>query len=64
MMLTGEPPVFNEEWAERIKPEIADHGKEKTVQEMQFSEKSEITRRFIEIHECGFSPALKNGWPN
>ncbi len=36
MMLSGEPPLYNEEWTNRIQPAIADHGKERTVQEMQF----------------------------
>lgn len=35
-MLTGEGPLYNEEWNQRIQPAIADHGKERTVQEMQF----------------------------
>ena len=34
MILTGQPPVFNEEWIERLQLTIADHGKEKTVEEM------------------------------
>jgi hypothetical protein len=33
-LITGELPVFNEQWAERIDPAIADHGKHKTVDEM------------------------------
>jgi len=38
MMLTGEAPIYNEEWTQRIQPTIADHGKERTVQEMQFQQ--------------------------
>jgi hypothetical protein len=30
----GPPPQFNEEWADRLALAIADHGKEKTVDEM------------------------------
>jgi len=38
MVLTGEEPIFNDEWAKRIKPSIADHGKHRTVEEMQFQQ--------------------------
>ena len=33
-LITGEVPLFNEAWAARIDPAIADHGKHKTVEEM------------------------------
>ena len=38
MLLTGQAPIYNDEWTKRIKPAIADHGKERTVQEMQFQQ--------------------------
>ena len=38
MLLTGQAPVYNDEWTERISPAIADHGKERTVEEMQFQQ--------------------------
>lgn len=34
MVITGEMPVWNEEWYERVKPTINDHGKHRTVEEM------------------------------
>ncbi len=34
MLLTGQPPVFDDTWKERLQLTIADHGKEKTVEEM------------------------------
>ena len=34
MLLTGEAPLYDETWAERINPAINDHGKHKTVHEM------------------------------
>jgi hypothetical protein len=34
MMMTGEPPIWNSEWEARVKPEIADHGKHRAVEEM------------------------------
>mgnify|MGYP000851056981 FL=1 len=34
MVITGELPVWNEEWYERVKPTINDHGKHRTVEEM------------------------------
>lgn len=37
-MLSGQTPIFNEEWSDRIQPAIADHGKERTVEEMQFQQ--------------------------
>lgn len=58
MMLTGEPPVFNEEWVERIKPAIADHGKEKTVEEMQF-QKIGNYEAFIEYMNAVFARTEK-----
>ena len=33
--LMGEATIFNEEWSQRIQPAIPDHGKERTVEEMQ-----------------------------
>ena len=57
-MLTGEPPVFNEDWARRIQPEIADHGKEKTVQEMQF-QKIGNYEAFIEYMNTVFARTEK-----
>ncbi len=38
MTLTGEPPVWNAAWEGRIQPVIADHGKHRTVAEMQFQQ--------------------------
>jgi len=38
MKLAGEVPIFNEEWSGRIQPAIPNHGKEKTVEEMQFQQ--------------------------
>jgi hypothetical protein len=38
MLLTGQAPICNDEWLERIQPAIPDHGKEKTVDEMQFQQ--------------------------
>ena len=34
-MLTGESPVWDEAWRARVRPHIDDHGKERTVAEMQ-----------------------------
>ena len=34
MFITGEAPIFNNEWAEKIGVAIADHGKERTPEEM------------------------------
>ncbi len=34
MLMTGTPPIWDEKWAERVKPAIADHGKHRTVAEM------------------------------
>ena len=34
MLLTGQPPIWNDEWRSRIDPAIADHGKHRTVDEM------------------------------
>jgi hypothetical protein len=38
MLLTGQAPIYNDGWTKRIRPAIADHGKERTVQEMQFQQ--------------------------
>ena len=38
MMLSGQVPIYNDEWTKRIQPAIADHGKERTVEEMQFQQ--------------------------
>ncbi len=34
MLLTGQPPLWNDDWETRVKPAIADHGKHRTVDEM------------------------------
>jgi len=34
MVMTGTPPIWNDEWQDRIKMTIADHGKHRTVDEM------------------------------
>jgi hypothetical protein len=33
-VLSGQAPIFDDAWAERIRPAIPDHGKERTVEEM------------------------------
>ena len=34
MLLTGQAPLWNDEWEARVRPAIADHGKHRTVDEM------------------------------
>jgi hypothetical protein len=34
MLMTGVPPIWNDEWEQRVRPAIADHGKHRTVEEM------------------------------
>ena len=34
MMITGEPPIWNDDWQERVQLTVADHGKHRTVEEM------------------------------
>ncbi|MGH9080706.1 MAG: DinB family protein [Acidimicrobiales bacterium] len=34
LLMTGEAPIWDEEWAARVKPAIPDHGKHRTVAEM------------------------------
>lgn len=34
MLITGTPPIWDEGWQQRVKMEIADHGKHRTVDEM------------------------------
>lgn len=38
MALSGEAPICDEQWLARIQPKIADHGKHRTVEEMQFQQ--------------------------
>jgi hypothetical protein len=33
-MITGQPPIWDDAWFERVQPAINDHGKHKTVDEM------------------------------
>jgi hypothetical protein len=33
-MITGQPPIWDDEWFARVQPAINDHGKHKTVDEM------------------------------
>lgn len=33
-MITGQPPIWDEAWFDRVQPTINDHGKHKTVDEM------------------------------
>ncbi len=34
MLMTGTPPIWNDDWERRIHPAISDHGKHRTVDEM------------------------------
>lgn len=34
MMITGVPPIWNDEWQERVQVTVNDHGKHRTVDEM------------------------------
>ena len=34
LLMTGTPPIWDEEWVARVHPAIADHGKHRTVEEM------------------------------
>ena len=34
MLMTGTPPIWNDEWQTRVRPAVADHGKHRTVAEM------------------------------
>jgi hypothetical protein len=34
MLMTGTPPIWDDEWQARVRPAIADHGKHRTVAEM------------------------------
>ena len=58
MILTREAPIYNETWTERIKPEIADHGKQRTVQEMQFQQIGDY-EAFIEYMNAVFARTEK-----
>ena len=33
-LMTGTPPIWDDSWAERVHPQINDHGKHRTVEEM------------------------------
>ena len=33
-LMTGTPPIWNDEWEQRVRPAIPDHGKHRTVDEM------------------------------
>jgi hypothetical protein len=35
MVLSGEPPIWNDQWQDRVRMAVADHGKERTVAEME-----------------------------
>src|ERR1017187_1393686 len=34
MLMTGTPPIWDDQWETRVRPAIADHGKHRTVAEM------------------------------
>jgi hypothetical protein len=34
LLMTGTPPIWNDEWEARVQPAIADHGKHRSVAEM------------------------------
>jgi hypothetical protein len=35
MVLSGQPPIWNDSWQDRVRMAISDHGKERTVTEME-----------------------------
>ena len=58
MMLSGEAPIYNDEWDKRIQPAISDHGKHRTVQEMQFQQIGNY-EAFIEYMKAVFARTEK-----
>ena len=38
LLITGQPPIWDDTWAARVQPAIADHGKHRTVEEMVHQE--------------------------
>lgn len=35
MLITGAPPIWDDKWVDRVAPAVADHGKHRTVAEME-----------------------------
>ena len=57
-VISGEPPLWDNEWAERVQPAIRDHGKERTVDEM-IDQRIGDYRGFIEYMETVFARTEK-----
>ncbi|MEY4400366.1 MAG: hypothetical protein RL072_231 [Actinomycetota bacterium] len=34
MLLSGQPPLWNDDWVKRVSPAVSDHGKHRTVEDM------------------------------
>jgi hypothetical protein len=58
MMMAGEAPIYNDEWTKRIQPAIDDHGKHRTVQEMQLQQIGNY-EAFIEYMNAVFARTEK-----
>jgi hypothetical protein len=53
-VVSGEAPVWDDGWAARVRPAIADHGKERTVEEM-LDQRIGDYDAFLEYMEAVFS---------
>ena len=52
-VISGQAPIWNDEWAERVQPAIRDHGKERTVDEM-IDQRIGDYRGFVQYMETVF----------
>ena len=57
-VVSGEPPVWDDGWAARVRPTIPDHGKERTVEEM-LDQRIGDYDAFLEYMEAVFSRTEK-----
>ena len=56
MMITGIPPIWNDEWQEKVQVSINDHGKHRSVEEMVPSASATSRRSRATSGRCSTGP--------
>ena len=61
MLMTGTPPIWDDNWEAAVRPAIADHGKHRTVAEMVHQRIGDY-EQFQAVHDARCSRAPRTGW--
>ena len=57
LLMTGTPPIWDDAWAARVRPAIADHGKHRTVEEMVHQRIGDYEQFQAYMRPCSSGPS-------